>query len=64
MARCYCCYWCTTCRGLGRCWGTGRNVRQVQVALNLNEDGIVLRNYGLGVCHPLGQGSIGSGERG
>ena len=34
------------------------------MALNLNEDGIIMSNYGLGVCHPLGQGSIGSGERG
>ena len=34
------------------------------MALNLNEDGIVLSNFGLGACHPLSQGSIGSGERG
>ena len=33
------------------------------MALNLNEDGIVLSNYDLGVGPPLGQGSIGSGER-
>ena len=39
-------------------------MRQGQVALNLNEDGIVLSNFGLSACHPLGQGSIGSGERG
>ena len=34
------------------------------MALNLNEDGIVPSNYSLGACHPLGHGSIGSGERG
>ena len=63
MARWYCCCWWRTCRGLGKCWGTRRNVRQGQVALNLNEDGIVLSNYGLGVCHLLCQGRIASGER-
>ena len=41
-----------------------RNVRQAQVALSLNEDGIVLSDYDLGACHSLGQGSICSGERG
>ena len=30
-----------------------RNVRQAQVALNQNEDGIVLSDYGLSACHPL-----------
>ena len=34
------------------------------MALNVNEGGIVLSNYGLGVCHPLGQGSIDNGDRG
>ena len=33
------------------------------MALNLHEDGIVLRKYGLGACHLLGRGSMGSGER-
>ena len=33
------------------------------MALNLNKDGIILSDYGLGACHPLVQGSIGSGER-
>ena len=34
------------------------------MALNLNEVVIFLSDYGLGVCHPLGQGSLGSSERG
>ena len=33
------------------------------MALNLYEDGIIMSKDGLGVCHPLGQGSMGSGER-
>ena len=34
------------------------------MALNLCEDGIVLSNNVLGACHPLGQGSMVSGEKG
>ena len=34
------------------------------MALILDEDGIVLSDYDLGACHPLGQGNIGNGERG